>query len=35
MNTKKPTEEETRRLTFIVIFMSILVLVLFGLAPLV
>lgn len=33
MDTKKSTEEETRRLTFLVVFMSILVLVLFGLAP--
>ena len=35
MDRNKPVEEETRRLTFAVIFMSIFVLVLFGLAPIV
>ncbi len=33
MDTKKPVAEETRKLTFVVIFMSIFVLVLFGLGP--
>ena len=35
MDKKKPLEEETRRLTFAVIYMSVFVLVLFGLGPLV
>ncbi len=36
MDTKKPVEKEnTRKLAFCVIYMSMLVLVLFGLGPLV
>jgi len=35
MDKKKPLEEETRRLTFAIIYMSIFVLVLFGLGPVV
>ncbi len=35
MDKKKPLEDETRRLTFAVIYMSVFVLVLFGLGPLV
>lgn len=35
MDKKKPLEEETRRLTFAIIYMSIFVLVLFGLGPIV
>ena len=35
MDKKNPMEEETRRLTFAVIYMSIFVLVLFGLGPIV
>ncbi len=30
---KKPLEDETRRLTYVVIYMSVFVLVLFGLGP--
>ncbi len=33
MDKKKPSEEETRKLTFVVIYMSVFVLVLFGLGP--
>jgi preprotein translocase subunit SecE len=35
MDNKKQHEEETRKLTFVVIFMSIFVAVLFGLGPLI
>lgn len=35
MDTKKPVEDETKRLAFFVIFMSIFVTVLFGLAPMI
>lgn len=35
MDKEKPMEEETRRLTFAVIYMSVFVLVLFGLGPLI
>jgi len=34
MDSKKSMEEETRRLTYVVIFMFTLVLVIFGLGPL-
>jgi hypothetical protein len=34
MDIKKSMEEETRKLTYIVIFLSMLVLVIFGLGPL-
>jgi hypothetical protein len=33
MDSKKPMEEETRKLTYVVIFMFMLVLVIFGLGP--
>ncbi len=33
MDTKKSMEEETRKLTYVVIILSMLVLVLFGLGP--
>jgi len=33
MNTKKAEEVETKKLTFLVIFMSMIVLVLFGFIP--
>ena len=33
MDKKKPLEDETRRLTYVVIYMSVFVLVLFGLGP--
>ncbi len=35
MDEKKPMEDETRKLRFLVVFMSVFVIVLFGLAPLV
>jgi len=35
MEEKKPLEDETRRLAFAVVYMSVFVLVLFGLGPLV
>jgi len=35
MDKKKPLEEETRKLAYVVIYMSVFVLVLFGLGPLV
>ena len=35
MDNKKPVEEDTRKLTFLVVFMSLFVLVLFGLGPLI
>lgn len=35
MYKKKPMDEDTKKLTFVVIFMSILVLVLYGLGPLI
>ena len=35
MDTKKPVEDETKRLTFFVICMSIFVTVLFGLVPMI
>ncbi len=35
MDKKKPLDDETRKLTFVVIYMSVFVLVLFGLGPLV
>ena len=35
MDKQKPLEDETRKLTLFVIFMSVFVLVLFGLGPLV
>lgn len=35
MDDKKQHEEETKKLTFAVIFMSLFVIVLFGLGPLV
>jgi hypothetical protein len=34
MDSKKSLEEETRKLKYVVIFLSMLVLVLFGLGPL-
>lgn len=33
MDKKKPLEDETRKLTFVVIYMTMFVLVLFGLGP--
>jgi hypothetical protein len=33
MDKKKPLEDETRKLTFAVIYLSVFVLVLFGLGP--
>jgi hypothetical protein len=33
MDKKKPLEDETRKLTFAVIYMAMFVLVLFGLGP--
>jgi len=33
MYSKKPIEEDTRKLTLVVISMSVLVLILFGLGP--
>jgi len=35
MNTKKPEDDEIRKLTFVVIFMSLFVVLLFGLGPLI
>lgn len=35
MEDKKQQEDETRKLTFVVIFMSLFVIVLFGLGPLI
>jgi hypothetical protein len=35
MDDKKKQEDETRKLTFVVIFMSLFVVVLFGLGPLI
>lgn len=35
MDNKKQQEDETRKLTFVVIFMSIFVALLFGLGPLI
>ena len=35
MDEKKQQEDETRKLTFVVIFMSLFVAVLFGLGPLI
>ncbi len=35
MDEKKQREDETRKLTFVVIFMSLFVAVLFGLGPLI
>jgi hypothetical protein len=35
MDEKKQREDETRKLTFVVIFMSLFVVVLFGLGPLI
>ena len=35
MDDKKQQEDETRKLTFVVIFMSLFVVVLFGLGPLI
>ena len=35
MDNKRPVEEDTRKLTFVVIYMSVFVLVLFGLGPLI
>jgi hypothetical protein len=35
MDKQKPLEDETKKLIFFVIFMSVFVLVLFGLGPLV
>jgi hypothetical protein len=35
MDDKKQQEDETRKLTFVVIFMSLFVAVLFGLGPLI
>ena len=35
MEKKKPLEDETRRLAFAVVYMSVFVIVLFGLGPLV
>lgn len=35
MDNKKQNEEETKKLTFAVLFMSLFVIVLFGLGPLV
>ena len=35
MEDKKQREDETRKLTFVVIFMSLFVVVLFGLGPLI
>jgi len=35
MEDKKQQEDETRKLTFVVIFMSLFVVVLFGLGPLI
>jgi hypothetical protein len=35
MDDKKQREDETRKLTFVVIFMSLFVVVLFGLGPLI
>ncbi len=35
MDDKKQQEDETRKLTFVVIFMSLFVVVLFGLGPII
>ena len=35
MDNKKPLEEETRKLTYAVIYMSMFVMVLFGLGPMI
>jgi hypothetical protein len=35
MYSKKPLEDDTRKLTFVVVFMLLFVLVLFGLGPLI
>jgi hypothetical protein len=35
MNNKKMMEEETKRLTLVVIFLSVFVIVLFGFGPLI
>jgi hypothetical protein len=35
MDDKKKQDDETRKLTFVVIFMSLFVVVLFGLGPLI
>ena len=35
MDDKKQQDDETRKLTFVVIFMSLFVVVLFGLGPLI
>lgn len=35
MHNKKTTEDETKKLTFVVIYMSMFVLVLFGLGPMI
>ena len=35
MDNKTSIEEETKKLTFVVIFLSIFIIVLFGLAPLI
>lgn len=35
MDSKKPADEDTRKLAFVVVVMSIFVLVLYGLGPLV
>ena len=34
MNSKEPIEEDTRKLTYVVIFMSMIVVLLYGLGPL-
>ena len=35
MNNKKMVKEETKKLTFVVIFLTVFVIVLFGLGPLI
>lgn len=34
MNSKEPIEEDTKKLTYVVIFMSMIVVLLYGLGPL-